>query len=103
MTEESTLVERLRHADPRVRRIAAMDLAARARSAECLRAVQTLLPGEADESAAVTLIRLLQAARFAPAWSTLDGLRNNQGTTVRVAHAATLAADEIELNSHTKK
>ncbi len=80
-----------------------MDLAAHPRSAECLVAVQMLLPGESDETAAITLIRMLLAARFAPAWSTLNALRQNPATPVRIAHAATLAADEIELDTRAKK
>jgi hypothetical protein len=86
--------ERLKSADPRVRRIAAMDLA---RAGEAgLRVLLEHLPGEADERCAILIIRALGEARFGPAREVLARLRDDPTMPVAVYHAAVLAHDRIE-------
>ncbi len=88
------LVERLRSAEPGVRRVAVHDLIALGEG----RVVGVLvehLAWEGDEKAAVLVVRCLARAGAREAMPALLGLYRNPRTPVRVAHAAILAHDGL--------
>lgn len=78
----------------KVRRVAAIDLGAAGEAG--LSVLLAHLPGEADEKAAIMIIRKLGEARFGAARAVLARLRDDPGTPVRVYHAAVWAHDQIE-------
>lgn len=87
--------------DPRetVRRLAVMDIA-RLEGAERRRALAPLgarLQRETDERTALAIIRLLAEVSHEPSREILRGLYDRRETPVRIAHAAILAHDAIEL------
>lgn len=94
------LAARLRSGDAKVRRIAAMDLGAAAGGEP--RATGILaghLKAETDEKTAVAIIRHLGRARHGASRALLWSLYADRRTPARVAHAAILAHDAIELGA----
>lgn len=96
MTLPSELVAHLAHAQAGVRRLAVLDLA-RLGGDEAGAALAAHLPGETDERAAILIARYLGHARYRPARALLKRLYDDPGTPARIAHAAILAHDAIEL------
>jgi HEAT repeat protein len=94
LTSVDELAARLKSPDAKVRRVAAMDLGAAGDAG--LSVLLEHLPGEADEKAALLIIRKMGEARHGPALPVLARLRDDRGTPVRVYHAAVLAHDRIE-------
>lgn len=96
--ELAVLVGRLGAAEPGARRVAVLDLIRLADADP--RATAALLehvPRETDERAAILIVRHLGRARHRPAKALLKGLYDDARTPVRLAHAAILAHDAIEL------
>jgi HEAT repeat protein len=95
------LIERLDDERASVRRLAAMDmkacLATGDRDAALGAMISRLERGESDEKTALGLIRALGTARHEPARPILRRLHDTRETPVRIAHAAILAHDEIEV------
>jgi hypothetical protein len=97
------LVQRLRSAEASVRRIAVADLANRASgSPRATEALATHLGVEADEKSRIAIIRHLGHSRHAPSRAELWALYANTDTPARVAHAAILAHDMIELSEQSR-
>jgi hypothetical protein len=88
------LAARLQDRDPRVRRIAAMDLAKAGEPG--LAMVAARLSAEDDEKTALTLVRLLGEGRWGGARLALAQVRDAPATPVMVYHAAVLAHDRLE-------
>lgn len=94
MTSVDELAARLKSPDAKVRRVAAIDLASAGEAG--LSVLLAHLPEEADEKAALLIIRRLGEARFGAAPAVLARLRDDAGTPVKIYHAAVLAHDAIE-------
>jgi hypothetical protein len=93
---------RLAEADAGVRRVAIMDLirlaADEVLAARANAALLAHLPRETDEKAAILIVRQLGRAAFVPAQAALQGMYDDRGVPARLAHAAILAHDQIELS-----
>jgi hypothetical protein len=94
LTSVEELAARLKSSDPKVRRVAAIDLGAAGEAG--LSVLLEHLPREADEKAALLIIRRLGEARLAAARAVLARLRDDPKTPVKVYHAAVLAHDAVE-------
>ncbi len=92
------LKARLQSGDPSVRRIAAADLVRLGETDPAATAVLSeQLPSETDEKAAVAIIRHLGRVRHIPSKPFLWSLYESTATPARVAHAAILAHDAIDV------
>lgn len=81
-----------------VRRIAGADLARLGETdLAAMAALAEHLPSEANEKTAVAIIRHLGRARHSPSKPLLRSLYENHATPARIAHAAILAHDAIEV------
>lgn len=98
MTAPVRPADRLAHPDAHVRRIALRDLAVvREWTQEDLGAVLRSLERETDPEAGVLGARLLGARLWNPARPLLASLVERPGTDVRVAHAARVALDRLDI------
>lgn len=92
------LLGRLGSGEARTRRIAVADLIREyGADPEVVESLAARLACEADEKAAVAIVRHLGRVDYRPARAMLWSLYASRSTPARLAHAAVLAHDAIEL------
>ncbi len=97
------LAARLRSPEAPVRRIAVLDLVRLANDRpEATAALAAHLRVETDEKSRIAIVRHLGHVRHAPSKADLWALYADRGTPARVAHAAILAHDTIELSEQAR-
>lgn len=94
------VTERLAHAEARVRRIALRDLAfASALPSDALDRLTSMLAHEPDDESRLLIVRLLAERLHYDARSVLQELVERPETPVRIAHAARIALDRLDINA----